>query len=952
MRNTGHLREAQSYRANNNLVPYRTLLLFLLCLAGLTACGSPSQGASAPTSGSTGQAAPAGQLRISFSAPPATVEVAYNTVPSVSGGVAPYLFRIVEGSLPPGLVLNPSTGSITGTPSVAGTYNFTLYASTLQGKESRVTPVPIPAEYGSSPARIVVSANASGIRLYISPSSMIIPSQGRQQFTAQMSGTANTGVTWSASVGTISSTGAFVAPKVTSNTPVTITAVSMANPIVHAAASLTVTPQVALAISGSTLPEGSINTPYSASLSATGGVPPYQWSLASGSLPSGIQLQASTGAISGLTALAGSYPFTAKVTDSSGQSVSLAFNLTISSSQQVLNIDNVYCPSPSGVPTWDGVDGPATLPLYCLQTASANTPATGSVVNVTTAAQFKSALAAATCGEKITLKAGNSFSGHFTIPNLACPSTNWLWIQSSAVASLPAEGARYSTTYNGSGGVRQTVNGPQFGPCYAGVTSQHGRPPLNCPGTPGTYTAQLISPDSSPVLTFQANTTNVRFIGLEITRTPGTGVNSSLVALGNQGTGISGIYWDRIWAHGDENQDETGRFLSVSGISNFAMVDSYCNNFYFISVIGTGTDSKCIGGGANTISSTPETGFKIVNNFIEASGENIIMGGAASNTVPGDFEIRGNLFFKPLQWNPSDPSYNGGISGHPFIVKNLTEFKNGQRILYEGNQLINSWGGFSQIGHALLLSPANQNYVSGSDGLCPVCLDQNITMRYDTANTVGSGMELVIEADLGALPAGGGHYSIHDWVIDNINSPLLYGVSNAATAEITTNRAASPIQTNQYITVSHMTFVYPPTTAFKVVSALGLSSPTGASAINNIVWVNNVMQTWLEGTSNSFGGTGNCANRQSEGAGMINACWISNTFAGNVFINNGPIVWPAGNITSISSYSSLFTNYSNGNGGNYVIAPESPAKGSATDGLDPGANIAAIQSVLAGNPAP
>jgi hypothetical protein len=85
---------------------------------------------------------------------------------------------------------------------------------------------------------------------------------------------------------------------------------------------------------------------------------------------------------------------------------------------------------------------------------------------------------------------------------------------------------------------------------------------------------------------------------------------------------------------------------------------------------------------------------------------------------------------------------------------------------------------------------------------------------------------------------------------------------------------------------------------------------------------------------------------------MINACWISNTFDGNVFVNSGSIVWPVGNIVSISSYASLFTNYSNGDGGNYVIAPGSAAKGSATDGLDPGADIAAIQSVLAGNPAP
>ena len=626
------------------------------------------------------------------------------------------------------------------------------------------------------------------------------------------------------------------------------------------------------------------------------------------------------------------------------------FAATAAFGQQVINLDNLYCPSTSGVPTWAQVDGPATLPLICLQTSLANTPATGSVVSVTTAAQLTTALAAATCGQKITLQAGNVFSGNFTVPSLACPSTNWLWIQSSAVASLPPEAARYSTSYIGSGGISQTVYAPKFGPCYSGVTSQAGRPPLNCPSTAGTYTAQLVSPNSTAVLTFNGSTTNIRFIGLEITRTPGTGVNASLVALGNQGTGISGIYFDRVWAHGDENQDETGRFLSVSGVSNFAMVDSYCNNFYFISVIGTGTDSKCIAGGANTISSTTETGMKLVNNFIEASGENILFGGAASNTVWGDGEIRLNLFFKPLQWNPSDPSYNGGISGNALIVKNSTEFKNGQRILYEGNQIINSWGGFSQIGHAFLITPVNQN--NGSGPLCPICGTYNITARYNTANTVGAGMELDEQLTSGSAPAGGNHYSIHDWVIDNLNYPTCFGCSSGSTVSMYNNLSVTPTSALAYIDVNHMTFVYPTTTSFTIAAALGLSGLTGSSIMNNITVTNNVMQTW-GGTTNSIGGTQptNCAQSITSGSAMIAACWQPNTVSGNCFVNNGLISWPAGNTTSVASYSALFTSYSNGDGGNYTIASGSACKAAGTDGMDPGAYVLKVASVIAGTSA-
>src|ERR1039457_5234531 len=130
MRNTGHVRVAKSYSADKNLIPNFLALSLLLCLAGLTAaCGGLSQGASTSTSTSSGQTTPAGQLIVSIPSGQATVGVAYNAVSSVSGGSAPYFFSISAGSLPPGLDLNKTTGSITGIPLVAGTYNSVLWVS-------------------------------------------------------------------------------------------------------------------------------------------------------------------------------------------------------------------------------------------------------------------------------------------------------------------------------------------------------------------------------------------------------------------------------------------------------------------------------------------------------------------------------------------------------------------------------------------------------------------------------------------------------------------------------------------------------------------------------------------------------------------------------------------------------------------------------------------------------
>ncbi len=61
---------------------------------------------------------------------------------------------------------------------------------------------------------------------------------------------------------------------------------------------------------------GQVGVPYNSSLVATGGTPPYQFSISSGSLPGGLTLNSSTGAITGTPMTAGTFSFTATVSDS------------------------------------------------------------------------------------------------------------------------------------------------------------------------------------------------------------------------------------------------------------------------------------------------------------------------------------------------------------------------------------------------------------------------------------------------------------------------------------------------------------------------------------------------------------------------------------------------------------------------------------------------------------
>jgi sugar lactone lactonase YvrE len=70
-----------------------------------------------------------------------------------------------------------------------------------------------------------------------------------------------------------------------------------------------------LGVSTASLSSGTTGSAYSQKLAATGGAPPYTWSLAAGTLPSGLTLNPSTGAITGSPTTAGTSSFTVKVSD-------------------------------------------------------------------------------------------------------------------------------------------------------------------------------------------------------------------------------------------------------------------------------------------------------------------------------------------------------------------------------------------------------------------------------------------------------------------------------------------------------------------------------------------------------------------------------------------------------------------------------------------------------------
>jgi len=85
----------------------------------------------------------------------------------------------------------------------------------------------------------------------------------------------------------------------------------------------------ALSITTTTLPAGAQNVAYSTTLAASGGTQPYTWTITTGTLPSGLNLNSSTGVISGTPTASGTSSFTVKVTDANSLTATQGLSITI-----------------------------------------------------------------------------------------------------------------------------------------------------------------------------------------------------------------------------------------------------------------------------------------------------------------------------------------------------------------------------------------------------------------------------------------------------------------------------------------------------------------------------------------------------------------------------------------------------------------------------------------------
>jgi hypothetical protein len=301
-------------------------------------------------------------------------------------------------------------------------------------------------------------------------------------------------------------------------------------------------------------------------------------------------------------------------------------------------------------------------------------------IAVSSSSAFQAALDTARYGDEIVLAAGVTYTGSFVLK--AKTGSGWITIRGSG----STVGPNVRVTPSSAAGFPRLVGAYSFEPALA-----------TAPGA-----------------------RNYRIVGVEVTAASAWSTAGALVSLGapsgsqaNPAVQVSNIVLDRVYIHGTPTLDFRRCILLNSAAT--AIINSWISDCH-----GRGADSQAIVGWNG---SGP---YKIVNNYLEGAGENIMFGGADpadSGVVPSDIEIRRNHFYKPLAWQ--------GV----WLVKNLLELKIGRRVLIEGNVLENNWGD-GQIGFGVLFKSTNQ------DGTAPWSETSNVTFRFNVLRNSAHGINL------------------------------------------------------------------------------------------------------------------------------------------------------------------------------------------------------------------
>ncbi|MGD0696946.1 MAG: IPT/TIG domain-containing protein [Terriglobia bacterium] len=627
----------------------------------------------------------------------------------------------------------------------------------------------------------------------------------------------------------------------------------------------------AIQIVTTTLVDGNPTVPYYVTLLLSGGAPPYTWSISSGQIPAGLSLNASTGVISGTPTTLGLSNFTAQVTDSLSETATAGLAISIETPPL------------------------AAIPQTFLDTTFPDT--TGyTVTTLGPSDNFQAALnsaasACATQGQVLRLNSGATYSktGGFTLPQTSCAAGKWIIIRTdTADSNLPPADTRIDPTYS---------------PILAKIIS-------NTNGV-------------SPIST-ASNASHYWFMGVEIGVGASVSTNYGIFVVGNGETDPTllpdHIYVDRCYIHGNPTGN-IQRGYGMNGAS-LAIVNSYVENIHNV-----GSDAQAVAAW-NTFGP-----LKVVNNYLEASGENILWGGAKvsiAQVIPSDIEIRRNHLIKSLTWYVNDPSY-GGIH---FEVKNWLEFKDAQRALVEGNVFEYNWAD-AQVGYGLVFTPRTSH--SGTN--CSACTVADITIRYNLIRHTSSGFDIAGEDNQQPPSQPSQRITIHDNLLIDVENTTWGG--DGKLLEFVNGGSGQGLLTPHDVTYDH-------NTAFQNSVAVVVGSDEN-NLISNFIFTNNIQPYDTYGISGSS---------TSPGKASLDAYFQNYTVTNDV-LDAPPSgfkssTYPPGNFypPDFSQQSVGFVDFA---GGDFRLCTPalcngftSPFADSGTDGEDMGADVSAINAATAG----
>ena len=391
-----------------------------------------------------------------------------------------------------------------------------------------------------------------------------------------------------------------------------------------------------------------------------------------------------------------------------------------------------------------GAPFPASPQVFINTTWNPPTGTGGTTYYAHTTADFVNSLNSVMPGDTIVLDAGSVYTASCGVPFALQPHSNpngqWIYIESSALASLPPPGTRVSPS-------------------------------------DAQYMPQITTGDACAAIFAVPGANHYRLVGLEITSTSDVGGDPSQNPPSNNwsfyllqttsaspsDTLVDSITLDRVYAHGSDTQDVI-HAVNLDG-TNMALVDSYVSDIH-----QQGADSQGV-----LVFFSPGP-YKIVNNYISASTENVMFSptdglGTANNPyLPSDIELRRNHLYKPPAWDscgvhgtvpPGDLLPDGtkcpaGVNNQ-WVVKDNLEFKIGQRALVTGNVLENNWVS-GQVGYSLVLTARVQN--------APNLWISDILVQSNTFLNVDRGINTLEQSDQQGYTYFG--YNKRVWINNNL----------------------------------------------------------------------------------------------------------------------------------------------------------------------------------------